>query len=34
MGGEPKALLELGGRRIIERVLDVHGAVTERSARS
>jgi molybdopterin-guanine dinucleotide biosynthesis protein A len=23
MGGEPKALLELGGRRIIERVLDV-----------
>jgi molybdopterin-guanine dinucleotide biosynthesis protein A len=23
MGGEPKALLELGGRRIIERVIDV-----------
>ena len=28
MGGEPKALLELGGRRIIERVLDVLRAVT------
>lgn len=30
MGGEPKALLELGGRRIVERVLDVMRAVTER----
>jgi molybdopterin-guanine dinucleotide biosynthesis protein A len=30
MGGEPKALLELGGRRIVERVLDVVRAVTER----
>jgi molybdopterin-guanine dinucleotide biosynthesis protein A len=27
MGGEPKALLELGGRRIIERVVDVVGGV-------
>jgi molybdopterin-guanine dinucleotide biosynthesis protein A len=27
MGGEPKALLELGGKRIIERVVDVLGAV-------
>ena len=26
MGGQPKALLELGGRRIIERVLDVDRA--------
>jgi molybdopterin-guanine dinucleotide biosynthesis protein A len=30
MGGEPKALLALGGRRIVERVLDVMRAVTER----
>lgn len=30
MGGEPKALLELGGRRIVERVLDVVRAVTDR----
>ena len=29
MGGEPKALLELGGRRIIERVLDVVGTVVD-----
>jgi molybdopterin-guanine dinucleotide biosynthesis protein A len=29
MGGEPKALLELGGRRIIERVVDVVGAVCD-----
>ncbi|HEU4366961.1 MAG TPA: molybdenum cofactor guanylyltransferase [Methylomirabilota bacterium] len=29
MGGRPKALLELGGRRIIERVLDVVGAVVD-----
>jgi molybdopterin-guanine dinucleotide biosynthesis protein A len=29
MGGEPKALLELGGRRIIERVLDVLRAVAD-----
>ena len=29
MGGEPKALLELGGRRIIERVLDVVRAVVD-----
>ena len=29
MGGRPKALLELGGRRIIERVLDVVAAVTD-----
>ena len=27
MGGEPKALLELGGRRIIDRVVDAIGAV-------
>jgi molybdopterin-guanine dinucleotide biosynthesis protein A len=27
MGGEPKALLELGGKRIIERVVDAVGAV-------
>jgi molybdopterin-guanine dinucleotide biosynthesis protein A len=29
MGGRPKALLELGGRRIIERVLDVVTAVVD-----
>jgi len=29
MGGEPKALLELGGRRIIERVLDVVAPVVD-----
>ena len=29
MGGEPKALLELGGKRIIERVVDVVGAVLD-----
>ena len=29
MGGRPKALLELGGRRIIERVLDVVAAVVD-----
>ena len=29
MGGEPKALLELGGRRIVERVLDVVRAVVD-----
>jgi molybdopterin-guanine dinucleotide biosynthesis protein A len=29
MGGEPKALLEVGGRRIIERVLEVVAAVTD-----
>ncbi len=29
MGGEPKALLELGGRRIVERVLDVLRAVAD-----
>jgi molybdopterin-guanine dinucleotide biosynthesis protein A len=29
MGGAPKALLELGGRRIIERVLDVLRAVAD-----
>lgn len=29
MGGAPKALLELGGRRIIERVVDVLAAVTD-----
>src|ERR1051325_8095541 len=29
MGGEPKALLELGGRRIIERVLDALRPVVE-----
>jgi len=28
MGGQPKALLDLGGRRIIERVVDVVAAVT------
>jgi len=27
MGGEPKALLELGGKRIVERVVDALGAV-------
>jgi molybdopterin-guanine dinucleotide biosynthesis protein A len=27
MGGEPKALVELGGRRIIERIVDVLGPV-------
>jgi molybdopterin-guanine dinucleotide biosynthesis protein A len=29
MGGRPKALLELGGRRIIERVLDAVGPVVD-----
>lgn len=29
MGGEPKALLELGGQRIIERVVDVVGGVLD-----
>jgi molybdopterin-guanine dinucleotide biosynthesis protein A len=29
MGGEPKALLEVGGRRIIERVLDVVRGATD-----
>lgn len=29
MGGEPKALLPLGGRRIIERVVDVLGGVLD-----
>ena len=29
MGGQPKALMELGGRRIIDRVLDVVRAVTD-----
>ena len=29
MGGEPKALLELGGRRIIERVVDALGGVLD-----
>ena len=29
MGGQPKALLELGGRRIIDRVLEVIRAVTD-----
>jgi molybdopterin-guanine dinucleotide biosynthesis protein A len=29
MGGEPKALLELGGKRIIERVVDAVGSVLE-----
>jgi molybdopterin-guanine dinucleotide biosynthesis protein A len=29
MGGQPKALLALGGRRIIERVVDVVAAVTD-----
>ena len=29
MGGHPKALLELGGRRIIERVLDAVGPVVD-----
>ena len=29
MGGQPKALLELGGRRIIERVLDVVAPVVD-----
>jgi molybdopterin-guanine dinucleotide biosynthesis protein A len=29
MGGEPKALLELGGKRIIERVVDAVGAVLD-----
>ena len=27
MGGEPKALMELGGKRIIERIVDVLGSV-------
>ena len=29
MGGEPKAMLELGGKRIIERVVDAVGAVLD-----
>ncbi len=29
MGGQPKALMELGGRRIIDRVIDVVRAVTD-----
>ncbi len=29
MGGQPKALMELGGRRLIERVADVVRAVTD-----
>jgi molybdopterin-guanine dinucleotide biosynthesis protein A len=29
MGGEPKALVEVGGRRIVERVADVLGQVTD-----
>jgi molybdopterin-guanine dinucleotide biosynthesis protein A len=29
MGGRPKALMELGGRRIVDRVLDVVRAVTD-----
>jgi molybdopterin-guanine dinucleotide biosynthesis protein A len=29
MGGKPKALLEIGGRRIVERVADVLGQVTD-----
>jgi molybdopterin-guanine dinucleotide biosynthesis protein A len=29
MGGEPKALLELGGKRIVERVVDALGAVVD-----
>jgi molybdopterin-guanine dinucleotide biosynthesis protein A len=29
MGGQPKALLELGGKRIIERVVDAVGAVLD-----
>jgi molybdopterin-guanine dinucleotide biosynthesis protein A len=29
MGGEPKALLELGGKRIIERVVDAVGSVLD-----
>lgn len=29
MGGQPKALLELGGKRIIERVVDVVGGVLD-----
>jgi molybdopterin-guanine dinucleotide biosynthesis protein A len=29
MGGEPKALLELGGKRIVERVVDALGAVLQ-----
>ncbi len=29
MGGEPKALMEVGGRRIIERVAEVLGQVTD-----
>jgi molybdopterin-guanine dinucleotide biosynthesis protein A len=29
MGGEPKALLELGGKRIVERVVDALGAVLD-----
>jgi len=29
MGGEPKALMDVGGRRIVERVADVLGQVTD-----
>jgi len=29
MGGEPKALLELGGRRVIDRVVEVLASVTD-----
>ncbi len=29
MGGQPKALMELGGRRIIDRVVEVMRAVTD-----
>ena len=29
MGGAPKALMELGGRRVIDRVVDVLGSVTD-----
>ena len=29
MGGEPKALMELGGRRVIDRVVDVLASVTD-----
>jgi molybdopterin-guanine dinucleotide biosynthesis protein A len=29
MGGDPKALLELGGKRIVERVVDALGAVVD-----
>ena len=29
MGGQPKALMELGGRRVIDRVVDVLASVTD-----